>query len=114
MRISMGQVEYFLAAARERTFTGAARACGVRQPTLSQCVKDLETALGGALFDRARGGVELTALGRAVRPHFVGIARSALRARQVARAFGQARGAMREFRDRDVDGAGGEGAGYIG
>jgi DNA-binding transcriptional LysR family regulator len=93
MRISMGQVEYFLAAEREGTFTGAARACGVRQPTLSQCLKELELALGGALFKRAKRGVELTALGRAVRPHLAAIARSALRTRQIARAFRQGLGA---------------------
>src|SRR5579885_1465832 len=115
MRISMGQVEYFLAAAREGTFTAAAHACGIRQPTLSQCLKELELALGGALFKRARRGVELTALGRAVRPHLAAIARSALRTRQIARAFGQGGEPGGDPADvGDVATMGGESAGLVG
>jgi len=81
------QVRYFLAAAREGNLTRAARSCGVRQPTISQSLKELEAALGGALFRRAHHGVALTPLGRAVRPHLAAIARAAVKAGQTAQAF---------------------------
>ena len=87
MRLSTPQVRYFLTAAREGNLTRAAQICGVRQPTISQSLKDLEAALGGALFRRAHHGVALTPLGRAVRPHLAAIARAAIRAGQTAQTF---------------------------
>ena len=42
----------------------AARALNVTQPTASAMLKDMELALGGPLFERARNGVRLTAKGR--------------------------------------------------
>ena len=87
MCLSTPQVRYFLAAAREGNLTRAARSCGVRQPTISQSLKELEAALGGALFRRAHHGVALTPLGRAVRPHLAAIARAAVKAGQTAHAF---------------------------
>lgn len=107
----MAHVEYFLAAVREGTFTRAAGVCGVRQPTLSLALKELESALGGALFTRRNSGVELTALGCAVRPHLAAIARSALRVGETARDFDQ-----RNQQQTDLSvvmASGGESAGLI-
>ena len=42
----------------------AARALSVTQPTASAMLKEMEQVLGGALFERARSGVRLTAKGR--------------------------------------------------
>lgn len=42
----------------------AARALNVTQPTASAMLKEMEQALGGALFERARSGVQPTAKGR--------------------------------------------------
>lgn len=42
----------------------AARALNVTQPTASAMLKEMELALGGPLFERARSGVRLTAKGR--------------------------------------------------
>lgn len=89
MRITTQQVHYFLAAAEEGNFTRAAGRCGVKQPTLSQSVKELESALGGVVFKRAHHGVQLTPLGRAVRPHLAAIARAAVKASQAAQSFCQ-------------------------
>ncbi len=43
----------------------AARALNVTQPTASAMLKEMEQVMGGALFERARSGVRLTAKGRA-------------------------------------------------
>ena len=113
MRISLAQIEHFLAAAREGTFTAAARSCGVRQPSLSLSLKELEGAIGGALFSRAHGGVRLTPLGRAVRPHFAAIARAAVKATLTAQAFCRRRDKMTASEVGSLV-KGGESAGLVG
>jgi LysR family hydrogen peroxide-inducible transcriptional activator len=55
-------VRYFLAICEELSFTRAAQKCGIKQPTLSEAVKQMERAMGGELFARA-SPVQLTALG---------------------------------------------------
>jgi DNA-binding transcriptional LysR family regulator len=63
------QARYFLAVSEERSFTRAAKRCGVSQPSLSIGIKRLETELGGLLFHRRGGIVSLSPLGLAVKPH---------------------------------------------
>ena len=53
----------FDAVARERSFTRAAAAAGVSQPTLSSQVRALERAYAVRLFERRGRGVALTELG---------------------------------------------------
>ena len=65
----MNQVRYFLALCEERNFTRAAKRCGVSQPSLTNAIKRLERTLGGPLFHRDRRNIELTALGRVVKPY---------------------------------------------
>jgi DNA-binding transcriptional LysR family regulator len=79
-------VLYFLAVANSRSFTLAARACSVAQPSLSNGIRDLEAYFGAPLFQRERGrsGAVLTDLGRAVRPHFIRIAKSIAKAERQA------------------------------
>lgn len=57
-------LQYFLAVAREESFTGAANALHLSQPTLSRQLKDLETELGKQLFIRGSRKIELTDEGR--------------------------------------------------
>ncbi|HUN45190.1 MAG TPA: LysR substrate-binding domain-containing protein [Stellaceae bacterium] len=57
------QLRAFHAVATEGSFTGAARALGVTQPTLSAQVKALEESYGVALFDRRGRGAAPTPLG---------------------------------------------------
>jgi LysR family hydrogen peroxide-inducible transcriptional activator len=66
--MEMHQLRYFVAAAEMRSFSKAARACSVAQPSLSQQVKKLEDTLGVRLFDRLGRGAELTEAGRALLP----------------------------------------------
>jgi transposase-like protein len=59
--MQLQHVRYFLAVRQERSFTQAARRCGVSQPSLTNAVRRLEQHLGGALFKR-KPEVELLCL----------------------------------------------------
>ena len=78
------QVRYFLALVEELNFTRAARRCGVSQPSLTCCIRRLETQLGGQLFTR-KPKVSVTPLGRAVAPHLGSVARGLEDALRAAR-----------------------------
>ncbi|AEF99099.1 LysR family transcriptional regulator [Methylomonas methanica] len=66
--MEMQQIRYFLAVCDKASFTRAAQATFVSQPSLTQAIKKLEDELGGELFNRERSGCRLTALGRLVEP----------------------------------------------
>lgn len=78
------RIKYCLAVYSERSFTRAAKRCGVAQPSLSNAIRKLERELGGALFVRNINGIELTLLGRAVRPHFEEIGKRIERVRRIS------------------------------
>ncbi len=61
--MTLTELRYIVAVARERHFGRAASSCFVSQPTLSVAVKKLEDELGVALFERAAGEVTLTPIG---------------------------------------------------
>src|ERR1039458_7302809 len=79
--MEIDQLRYFCAVASYGTFTRAAQAESVAQPSLSQQILKLEDELGAKLFDRMAKGVKLTACGRAFLP----------RAAQLLREFGNAK-----------------------
>jgi len=87
--VQIQHIRYFLAVANKRDFTTAARACSVAQPSLSNGIRDLECSLGAPLFYRKQGkrGASLTELGEAVRPDFVRIIRSVIKAEQSAARY---------------------------
>lgn len=62
------QLTCFLAVARERSFSGAARKIHLSQPTLSEHVHELERELGAPLFVRRAKQVTLTEAGRIFEP----------------------------------------------
>jgi DNA-binding transcriptional LysR family regulator len=64
--LTLQQLRYFLAAAEHRSFTAAAAAMRVAQPSLSEQVRLLEAELGVQLFVRAGRSLTLTEAGRAL------------------------------------------------
>lgn len=60
------QLEYFLAVVDHGSFTAAAKALYVAQPSLSQAVRTLEGEVGAHLFHRLHRGVRLTPAGHAL------------------------------------------------
>ncbi|MBR5301605.1 MAG: LysR family transcriptional regulator [Clostridia bacterium] len=52
-----------LAIIREGSFTAAAKALSITQPTLSQTVRQIESQLGDAIFQRGKSPVQLTPAG---------------------------------------------------
>jgi DNA-binding transcriptional LysR family regulator len=87
--VQIQHVAYFLAVAEEGSFTLAAQACSVKQPSLSKAIQDLESHYGAVLFLRSEGrrGASLTELGRTMRPHFLRIARSIAAAERQAAVY---------------------------
>ena len=61
--MTLTELRYIVAVARERHFGRAAEKCFVSQPTLSVAVKKLEEELGIALFERNSNDVSVTQLG---------------------------------------------------
>jgi len=64
--MTLTELRYIVAVARERHFGRAAEKCFVSQPTLSVAVKKLEDELGVALFERSNTEVMVTPLGQRV------------------------------------------------
>lgn len=61
--MTLTELRYIVAVAREKHFGRAADACFVSQPTLSVSVKKLEAELGVQLFERGGNEVSLTPIG---------------------------------------------------
>ena len=61
--MTLTELRYIVALARERHFGRAAEKCFVSQPTLSVAVKKLEDELGVALFERRANDVTVTPVG---------------------------------------------------
>ena len=64
--MTLTELRYIVAVARERHFGRAAQSCFVSQPTLSVAIKKLEDELGVTLFERGPGEVSVTPVGHRV------------------------------------------------
>jgi LysR family hydrogen peroxide-inducible transcriptional activator len=64
--MTLTELKYIVAIAREKHFGKAAEACFVSQPTLSVAVKKLEDELELKLFERSAGEVTVTPLGQEI------------------------------------------------
>ena len=67
--MEIGQLQAFLQAVHLHSFSRAAEAIGVTQPSLSARILGLESELGDPLFHRIGRGVRLTDAGRAFLPY---------------------------------------------
>jgi LysR family hydrogen peroxide-inducible transcriptional activator len=64
--MTLNELRYVVAVARERHFGRAAESCFVSQPTLSVAVKKLEDELSVTLFERGAGEVTVTTTGQEI------------------------------------------------
>jgi LysR family hydrogen peroxide-inducible transcriptional activator len=87
------QLRYFCAVARHGTFTRAAQAERVAQPSLSQQILKLEAELGTRLFDRLPKSAKLTSFGTAFLPNAERILRELSEAKtEILEMSGEERG----------------------
>lgn len=64
--MTLTELRYIIAVAREQHFGRAAKACFVSQPTLSVAIKKLEDELGVAIFERGSNEVSLSPVGERI------------------------------------------------
>ena len=64
--MTLTELKYIVAVARERHFGRAAEACFVSQPTLSVAIRKLEDELGVQLFERGNTEVSVTPVGQQI------------------------------------------------
>lgn len=64
--MTLQELRFIVALAREKHFGKASEACFVSQPTLSVAVRKLEKELGVDLFERHKNAVKITPLGKEI------------------------------------------------
>jgi len=64
--VTLTELKYIVAVARERHFGRAAQSCFVSQPTLSIAIKKLEEELGVQLFERQASDISVTPVGELI------------------------------------------------
>jgi LysR family transcriptional regulator, hydrogen peroxide-inducible genes activator len=84
--MTLTELRYIVAVARERHFGRAAETCFVSQPTLSVAVKKLEDELGVTLFERGPGEVSVTPAGTKIVEQAQRVLEEASRIREIAAA----------------------------
>jgi LysR family hydrogen peroxide-inducible transcriptional activator len=82
--MTLTELKYIVAVAREKHFSKAAETCHVSQPTLSLGIKKLEEDLGVKLFERSGGEVTATPLGEEIVRQAQGVLEQAARIKQIA------------------------------
>jgi LysR family hydrogen peroxide-inducible transcriptional activator len=83
--MTLTELRYIVAVARERHFGRAAEACFVSQPTLSVAIKKLEEELDVKIFERGSNEVSLTALGGAIVRQAQSVIEQAAAIKEIAR-----------------------------
>jgi LysR family hydrogen peroxide-inducible transcriptional activator len=84
--MTLTELRYVVAVARERHFGHAAQSCFVSQPTLSVAIKKLEEELGVPLFERGPGEVSVTPVGQRVVEQAQRVLEEAARVKEIATA----------------------------
>ena len=64
--MTLTELRYIVAVAREKHFGKAADTCFVSQPTLSVSIKKLESELNTQIFERGNSEISLTDVGKKI------------------------------------------------
>jgi LysR family transcriptional regulator, hydrogen peroxide-inducible genes activator len=83
--MTLTELKYIVALAREKHFGRAADACFVSQPTLSVSIKKLEEELDCKLFERSANEVSVTALGEEIVRQAQAVLEQAANIREIAK-----------------------------
>ena len=83
--MTLTELKYIVAVAREKHFGRAADACFVSQPTLSVAIKKLEEELDVKLFERSANEVSVTALGEDIVRQAQGVLEQAAHIKEIAK-----------------------------
>lgn len=86
--MTLTEMRYIVALARERHFGKAAETCHVSQPTLSVALKKVEGQLGAALFERTASDVRITVLGERIVAQARRVLEEAVKLEEIAEATG--------------------------
>ncbi|MDP2882861.1 MAG: LysR substrate-binding domain-containing protein [Azonexus sp.] len=87
--MTLTEMRYIVALARERHFGKAADACHVSQPTLSVALKKVEGQLGSPLFERGASDVRITPLGERIVVQATRVLEEAVKLEEIAEATGE-------------------------
>lgn len=90
--MDLGQIEAFVQVAQHRSFSKAADALFLTQPSVTARIQSLERDLGEALFERNGRGVRLTEMGSTFLPY----------ARRALKALQEGRDALEGMRNLDI------------
>ncbi len=90
--MDLGQIEAFVQVAQHRSFSKAADALFLTQPSVTARIQSLERDLGEALFERNGRGVRLTEMGGTFLPY----------ARRALKALQEGRDALEGMRNLDI------------
>ena len=82
--MTLTELRYIVAVARERHFGRAAEACFVSQPTLSVSIKKLEEELDVRIFERGSSEVSVTPLGQEIVRQAQAVIEQALQIKEIA------------------------------
>lgn len=83
--MTLSELKFIVAVAREHNFRRAAEKCFVSQPALSLAVKKLEEELGVTLFERSHKDVTMTPIGEQIVAQAVRALEEADRVKEIAR-----------------------------
>lgn len=100
VNFTLSQLEYFIAALEQGSFTAAAESLGVSQPAVAEQVQRLERIAGQSLFVRQARGVAPTRAGADLESHarsVIDAAREAMMTISTARTVGRASVAIGTF-----------------
>jgi len=84
--MTLNELRYIVAVARERSFGRAAAKCFVSQPALSVAIQKLEEELGAPLFERGKSEVTITPVGERIVEQAQKVLEETARIREIAQA----------------------------